>query len=105
VIYLRIDSVPVRYFYRDVRAVSGLPPMSARHGLLQSVSEVRSAIGGENANVSVSLRNASNESSALFSDPPLGAVAAVVDTVDGELFVGIVQSVALGAEVVVEIEA
>jgi hypothetical protein len=105
VIYLRIDSVPVRYFYRDPRTLAALPAGAARHALLDQPGDLRSDVAGENGNVTVTLRNAANETSALYAVPPIGAAAVLVDTVAGERFAGVVAGMTLGDVATVELEA
>jgi hypothetical protein len=105
-IYVRVNASPVRYYYTDARTLPSLPTGSARHALLVSVGDIRSEAGGENANMSVTLRNGECEASALLSVPPIGATADIIDTVRGTLFSGVVQSVSLGDVVAsLEIEA
>ena len=93
--YLRIHGDPVRTYFDDVEVLALLDVATARHQLLHQVGAIVSAVDGDNANVTVALREGA-QTSALMAVPPLGAAATL--WFGGSDFVGVVRSVGLGAD-------
>jgi hypothetical protein len=94
VIFLRLDTDPVRYLYRTADVLPHLPPKSARHQLLVELSPLQSEVDGENTHLSATLSK-SMATSVLLAIPPLGATVTALDEEDVEHFVGRVQAVEL----------
>lgn len=102
--WLRIESEPVRQLVKDVADLAHITAGESRAMILESVGRLASSVDGETPNISATLRNRSGESSRLFSSPPLGAVAKLVDT-SGTVFEGLVYRVELGETCSITVEA
>lgn len=112
-IFLRVESVPVRQFYSGRDVLPFLDAALPRHDLLLSVGEISASasIGGgdEVSNLTVYVQNQSYQMQGLYPVPPLGARATVYRIEAGaavELYTGTIQSVGLGqvADLVLESE-
>lgn len=91
----------LRQYHIDAQALPYLDASLARHALLSPAPVLRSTVTDEIANVTVTLRNAAAQASALLADPPLGASAEVWAVVDGAaalLFDATVREVALAGD-------
>jgi len=96
---VRIDGEPVQWFYTDTKTLATLPAQEERHGILGSVTPLRSSIDGESANVSIELDNSEAQASALFfSDPPIGR-AVYIHRDSAIVFSGVIQRVSLSSGV------
>ncbi len=84
--------------------LSTTPPLTFTIPKVISVGALHRPLGGENANVTVELDNASGQLTALFIDPPL--LCEVVLTRDSDtLLRGSLSAVRLGATVQLTVEA
>ena len=84
--------------------LSTVPPLTFTMPQVISVGALHRPLGGENANVSVELDNASGKLTAIFADPPL--LCEVVLTRDSDtLLRGSLSAVRLGATVQLTVEA
>lgn len=84
--------------------INTTPPIVLSTEILD-LGPARSAVNGEVPSVSVRLDNARGELTALLARPPLRARATLVDGAGAVIFDGLVQSVSLGAEAVLELES
>lgn len=105
-IWLRIDSAPVRQIVRDSTALPFVDAGQAVHQLLTGVGALRSTgTGNENTNVSISLNNTDAQASRLFaSRPPIGAAATLMDDATA-IYAGVIKAISLGADTSIEIES
>lgn len=93
--WLRVHSDPLRHYYRDARVLDVIPAGQARHQLLTAVGQLTSEVGGENSNVSITLKD-STEAHTLMAVPPLGCTASLLDETGEIVFTAVVTSVRLG---------
>jgi hypothetical protein len=120
--WLVIDGDPPRRFYRDLLPAGAIATFGdatiASHALLVAVSGLRnpSTFTGslDNPAVTVALRNAVGEATALLRVPPLGRAARIIglQRVVGEAdpvlvthFSGVVRRVQLAADAILEVQA
>ena len=96
-IYMKLTSDRDMYYYRDARALPFLPEKAARFRLIEDIAPVRSQVNGENASTTVRL-SMTALTTTLFSTPPLGAAALLLDEDGVEHFAGRVESVELAAD-------
>jgi hypothetical protein len=103
-IWLRIEGAPPRQFYKNADALPLLDLAEAHHALLESAGTLRARVDGTVANVTVRLRDTSDECARLFwLDPPIGARAELRDG-SGVLFAGTVSVIRLGEQCEIEID-
>lgn len=95
-VWLVIEGNPVRQFYADDAALQHMDAQTSKHAILQRVGALRADVDGEDPNITLELKNASGEASALLARrPPVGARARLM-TPAGQVFSGIVAEIRLG---------
>ena len=92
--WCRIHGTPLRQFYLDARALPLLDQKQAAHAILTDAGTLKTTTGTENASITLTLRNAFNETLKLYANPPIGALCEIFG--DGNvLFEGTVTQVSL----------
>jgi hypothetical protein len=93
ILWLRVESEPVRLYYSNPAALALLDAGTAKHATLVSLGSLREDTEGETANVSVTI---GPDSIRHFDDPPIGA-RAIVQSDAGDVFTGTIHSVSVAA--------
>ena len=109
IVWIEILGQPRRQLYRNADAVPYLDLGAARHALVDSFDTLRSSVDGQVANIRINLRNDAGQASRLFAaDPPVAYEAVVWQLAQGEpveRFRGVVESLSLAAQAVMELRA
>ena len=101
---LRIEGEPALVFYLPGFSAPALTGVAAPY--FQSTGTLRRSLGGENANISVTLDNSRGQLTARFAVPPLRARAELY--LDGQtepVFAGSVAEIGIDAAITVNLEA
>lgn len=81
------------------------PPLMWTEPDISGIGDERSAINGEVPNMAVTIDNARGQQTAVFAVSDVLRIRAELSLHGVPMFVGAVQSVAIGAEIVLELEA
>ncbi len=102
--FLRLDSVPPLLFHANADGEPAVAGVTFYPWFL-GAGPLRRALGGENANVSVTLDNGAGQLTALFAVPPLRARATLYLDAATPVFAGAVSEVTLDDTVTLNLEA
>lgn len=97
IVWCRIHGTPIRQFYTDVTALPLLDQKQARHATLTNAGSLKTTTGSENANVTFTFKNSSNQMKNVFANPPLNALVEIFGD-DELLFEGTFTQISLASD-------